>query len=455
MDQPVERTLFADVDLDVDYAKSRGLNVAYSLFGDGPMDLVVVPGFVSHLEAALEQPAIERAMRRLARFARVISFDKPGTGLSDPIDGAQTLEQRVEDLTAVLDAVGVERAALFGISEGAPMSALFAATHSDRTRALVMYGSYARGSAGDDYPWAPEWAQVEAAEEMIDAEWGRGALLDVYAPSAADDPEFLRWWSRYQRLAASPAMAKAVMRLAAEIDIRDVLPAISVPTLVLHRRDDLLWPVDGARFVADSIPGARLVELPGIDHFPFAGDVDPLLDEVEAFLTGTRPAPETDRKLLTVMFTDIASSTDQLAELGDRRWRQLLERHDALTRRELEVHGGREVKTTGDGFLATFEGPARAIECAQAIVEALSGLGIEVRAGLHTGECEVVGDDVAGMAVHIGARIGALAHGGEVCVSGTVKDLVVGSGIEFASHGAHELKGVPGEWPIYQVEGNE
>lgn len=440
------------MDLEIAYAKSRGLNVAYSTLGDGPMDLVVVPGFVSHLEGALELPAIEAAMRRLAGFARVISFDKPGTGLSDPIEGVPTLEQRMEDLTAVLDAAGVERAALLGISEGAPMSALFAATHSDRTQALVMYGSYARGSATDDYPWAPEWGQIEASERLIDAEWGHAAMVDLYAPSAADDPEFSRWWARYQRLAASPTMAKAIMRLAAEIDIRDVLPAISVPTLVLHRSGDFLWPLEGARFVAESIPGARLVELPGIDHFPFAGEVEPLLDEVEVFLTGTRHAPEADRKLLTVLFTDIVDSTDRLAKLGDRRWREVLRRHDALVRSELDARGGREVKTTGDGFLATFEGPARAIECAQAIVGAMPALGVEVRVGLHTGECEVVGDDVAGMAVHIGARIGALAQGGEVRVSGTVKDLVVGSGIRFSSEGTHELKGVPGEWPIYRVE---
>jgi class 3 adenylate cyclase len=441
------------VELKIAYAKSRGLSVAYSLTGDGPIDLVLVPGFVSHLEAGFELPAVDRAVRRLARFARVISFDKPGTGLSDPIDGPQTLEHRMEDLTAVLDAAGAERPALFGISEGAPMSALFAATHTDRTQALVMYGSYARGSATDDYPWAPEWDQVEAAAEMIEAEWGQGVWLDVYAPSVAADPEFARWWAHYQRVAASPAMAKAVVRLAAEIDIRDVLPAISAPTLVLHRSGDLLWPVEGARFVAESISGARLVELPGEDHFPFAGDVDLLLDEVEAFLTGTRHAPEPDRRLLTVLFTDIVESTEQLAKLGDRGWRELLERHDALIRAELKRHGGREIKTTGDGFLATFEGPARAIECAQAIVAGAGSLGIEIRAGVHTGECEVVGDDVAGMAVHIGARIGALARAGEVWVSGTVKDLVVGSGIEFSERGTRELKGVPGEWPIYRVEG--
>jgi class 3 adenylate cyclase/pimeloyl-ACP methyl ester carboxylesterase len=440
------------VELEIAYAKSRGLNVAYSLTGDGPIDLVLVPGFVSHLEAAFEQPAIERGVRRLASFARVISFDKPGTGLSDPIEGPQTLEHRMEDLTAVLDAVGTERAALFGISEGAPMSALFAATHSDRTQALIMYGSYARGSAADDYPWAPALDQVDAAAEMIDAEWGRGLWLDVYAPSAAADPEFSRWWARYQRVAASPTMAKAVIRLAAEIDIRDVLPTISVPTLVLHRSGDLLWPVEGARFIAESIPGAQFIELTGADHFPFAGEVDPLLDEIESFLTGTRHAPDPDRRLLTVLFTDIVQSTEQLAKLGDRRWRELLGQHDALIRAELKRRSGREVKTTGDGFLATFEGPARAIECAQEIVAAAPGLGIEIRAGLHTGECEVVGDDVAGMAVNIGARVGALAGGGEVYVSGTVKDLVVGSGLEFSNHGEHVLKGVPGVWPIYRVE---
>jgi class 3 adenylate cyclase len=441
------------VELEIAYAKSRGLNVAYSVTGDGPIDLVLVPGFVSNLEAVFELPAIERGVKRLASFARVISFDKPGTGLSDPIEGPQTLERRMEDLTAVLDAAGADCPALFGISEGAPMSALFAAIHADRTRALIMYGSYARGSAADDYPWAPTPEQVEAAAEMIDAEWGQGMWIDAYAPSAAGDPEFARWWSHYQRVAASPAMAKGVIRLAAEIDIRDVLPAISVPTLVLHRTGDFLWPVEGARFVADSIPGARLVELPGADHFPFAGNVDALLDEVESFLTGARRVPEPDRRLLTVLFTDIVESTEQLAKLGDRRWRELLERHDALVRLELKRHGGREIKTTGDGFLATFEGPARAIGCAQAIVAAAGSLGIEIRAGLHTGECEVVGDDVAGMAVHIGARVGALARASEVCVSGTVKDLVVGSGIEFSERGTHELKGVPGKWPIYKVEG--
>ena len=289
---------------------------------------------------------------------------------------------------------------------------------------------------------------------MIDDRVGHRALwLDVYAPSVAGDPEFARWWSHYQRVAASPAMAKAVVRLAAEIDIRDVLPAISVPTLVLHRSGDSLWPVEGARFVAESIPGARLVELRGADHFPFAGDVDPLLDEVESFLTGTRHVPEPDRRLLTVLFTDIVESTEQLAKLGDRRWRELLERHDALVRAELKRFGGREIKTTGDGFLATFEGPARAIDCAQAIAPASARSGSRFAPACTLASARWSGDDVAGMAVHIGARVGALARSGEVCVSGTVKDLVVGSGIEFSERGTRELKGVPGEWPIYRVEG--
>jgi class 3 adenylate cyclase len=439
------------VEPEIAYAKSRGLSIAYSVTGDGPLDLVIVPGFVSHQEAVLEYPPVARAIGRLASFARLISFDKPGTGLSDPVEGVPTLEERMEDLHAVMDAVGVERAALLGASEGAPMSALFAATHPDRTRALIMYGSYAKGLADEQYPWAPEPEQIEAAAAMIAETWGSGMWLDAYAPSIADDPTVVRWWARYQRLAASPAMAEAVIRLAAEIDIREVLPVISVPTLVLHRTGDLLWPVEGARFVAERIPDARLVELPGIDHFPFAGDTESWLAEVELFLTGKLDAPEVDRQLLTVLFTDIVGSTERAAELGDRRWRDLLERHDATVRAELGRHGGREVKTVGDGFLATFSGPARAIGCARAIAASVQPLGLEVRAGLHTGECEVIDNDIAGMAVNIGARVGGLASPGEVLASSTVKDLVVGSGIEFEPRGRHSLKGVPGEWNLFAV----
>jgi class 3 adenylate cyclase len=441
------------VELDIAYAKSRGLSVAYAVIGEGPLDLVVVPGLVSHVEAAFDQPALERTLRRLASFARVITFDKPGTGLSDPVDGAPTLEERMEDLAAVLDAVNADRPALLGVSEGAPMCALFAATYPARTRALIMYGCYARGTADDDYPWAPEPVQVELACELIDAEWGHGALLDLYAPSVAGDPAFARWWARYQRLAASPAMAKAVVRLAAEIDIRDVLPAVAVPTLVVHRRRDGLWPVEGARYVADKIPGARLVELDGVDHAMFVGDTDALLGEIETFLTGARHAPDTDRQLLTVLFTDIVGSTERAAELEDRRWRSLLESHDAAVREQLRRFRGTEIKTTGDGFLATFDGPARGVECAREITAAVRQLGVEVRAGVHTGECEVLAGDVAGMAVNIGARIGALAQPGEVLVSSTVRDLVVGSGLEFEPRGSHTLKGVPGDWNVFAATG--
>jgi pimeloyl-ACP methyl ester carboxylesterase len=437
------------VEPQIAYAQSRGLSVAYSVTGDAPLDLVVVPGFVSHIEAAFEQPAIAHVIRRLASFARVITFDKPGTGLSDPVAGAPTLEERMEDLTAVLDAAGSECAALFGVSEGAPMSALFAATHPDRTRALVMYGSYARGLAADDYPWAPAPEQVEAGLELIGSEWGSGALLEIYAPSKLGDQDFVRWWGRYQRLAASPAMAKAVVRLAADVDIRDILEAIAVPTLVLHRTGDPLWPVEGARFMAERIPGAQLVELEGYDHFPFVGDVEALCGETESFLTGTRQAPAPDRQLLTVLFTDIVGSTARASELGDRSWRGLLEAHDELVRDRIARFRGREVKATGDGFLATFDGPARGVECARAIVAGVRALGIEVRAGVHTGEVEIRGDDIGGMAVHIGARIGAAAGAGEVLVSSTVKDLVVGSGIEFEPRGARELRGVPGEWALF------
>ena len=431
------------------YAESRGLKVAYAVIGDAPLDLVLVPGFVSHVEASLEFPPIQRAIRRLTRFARVIGFDKPGTGLSDPVEGVPTLEERMEDLTAVLDAVGVERAALFGASEGAPMSALFAATHVDRVIALVMYGSYAKGSWAAEYPWAPTPEQAAAGAELIQEGWGQGFWLDVFAPSFAEDPNLVRWWARYERQAASPAMAKAISRLATEVDIREILPVISVPTLVVHRRGDITWPIEGGRYIAERIPGAKLVELDGIDHFPFAGDVDALIDEVESFLTGARPVRPIDRRLLTVLFTDIVGSTERAAELGDRGWRSLLERHDELARAEIERQGGRAVKTTGDGFLATFEGPARAIECARRLNLATEPLGIELRAGLHTGECEVMGDDIGGMCVHLAARVCGLAGPGEVLVSRTVKDLVVGSGIEFAEHGVHELKGVPGEWELF------
>jgi class 3 adenylate cyclase len=312
-----------------------------------------------------------------------------------------------------------------------------------------MYGSYARGIATEDYPWAPVREQVELGSEMIEEEWGSGVLLDVYAPSVAGDPDFATWWAQYQRLAASPGMAKSVAQLAAEVDIREVLPAIKVPTLVLHRSGDLLWPVDGAEFISQQIEGSRLVVSEGIDHFPFVGDTEPLLSEVEAFLTGSRAEPDPDRRLLTVLFTDIVDSTKRGAELGDRRWRELLELHDRTVRDQIDRHRGRAVKSTGDGFLATFDGPARGIRCAQGIAAAIRPLGIEVRAGLHTGECEIRGEDIAGIAVNIAARVSDLAGPSEVLVSSTVRDLVVGSDFDFEPRGAQALKGIPGEWGLF------
>jgi pimeloyl-ACP methyl ester carboxylesterase len=434
------------------YAESGDVRVAYQVLGDGPRDLVLAPGFVSNLELAWERPSYERFMRRLATFARVIVFDKRGSGLSDPVDEAATLEERMDDIRAVMDAEGCVRADVFGWSEGAAMAALFGASRPDRVSALVLYGSFARGTPAEGYPWGLprevwELGTQEGEQEM----WGQGFSLMGTAPSGFEDEALVRWWGRFERQSMSPRMARAALRLDGELDIRDVLPSIRVPTLVIHRTGDVL-PVDGARWLAAQIPGARFVELAGDDHWPWISDPDEIVDEVEQFLTGERPVCELDRVLATVLFTDIVRSTERATALGDRRWRDLLDQHDRLVRRELERHRGREVKTTGDGVLATFDGPARGIQCATAICEQVRPLGIQVRAGLHTGECELRNGDVGGIAVHIGARVAGMAAAGEVLVSSTVKDLVVGSGLSFADRGMHSLKGAPGEWRIYAVE---
>ena len=431
------------------YALSDDLRVAYQVVGEGPRDLVLVPGFVSNLELAWEYPPYERFMRRLAAFARVIVFDKRGSGLSDPVGDAATIEERMDDIRAVMDAAGSERADLFGWSEGAAISALFAASRPDRVSGLVLYGSFPRGTPTEDFPWAMsrdvwELSLQEDREEF----WGRGLSLAMLAPSRFEDESLVRWWARFERQSMSPRLMRAVMRLDMELDIRSVLPSIRVPTLVVHRTGDVL-PVEGGRWLAEQVPGARFVELPGDDHWPWTSDPDDIVDEVEEFLTGARGEREADRVLATVMFTDIVGSTERASELGDRRWRDLLDQHDKLVRREVERERGRAVKTTGDGVLATFDGPARGIKAARAICAEVRRLGIEVRAGLHTGECELRDGDVGGIAVHIGARVSSMAAPGEVLVSGTVKDLVVGSGIDFADRGAHPLKGVPGEWRLY------
>lgn len=433
------------------YTKSGDIHIAYQVTGSGPLDLVWVPGFVSHLEYQWEYPASARSLERLGTFARVIRFDKRGTGLSDRLSAIPTLEQRMDDVRAVMDAVGSERAALFGVSEGGPMSCLFAATYPERTTALILYGSYARRSWAPDHTFGrtdEEWASLLS---RIEREWGGPMGIDIWAPSAARDDVFKQWWANYLRLAASPGAAVAVMKVTQEIDVRPVLPTIRVPTLILHRVGDRIVRVEQGRFLAEHIPGAKYAELAGDDHLQFVGDADAIVDEIEEFLTGTRQATEPDRVLATVLFTDIVASTERAAAIGDRGWRALLDSYYAAVRRELGRFRGREIDTAGDGMFATFDGPARAIRCASAITGAVRQLGVEVRAGLHTGECEVMGEKVGGIAVHIGARVASQAGPGEVLVSNTVKDLVAGSGIRFEDRGAHTLKGVPGEWRLFAV----
>jgi pimeloyl-ACP methyl ester carboxylesterase len=438
---------------DTHYTQSGDVSIAYQVVGEGPLDLVFVMGWVSHLDYFWEEPSFARFLRRLASFSRLILFDKRGTGLSDrvPIGELPTLEQRMDDVRAVMDAVGSERAALMGISEGGPMCLLFAATYPERTAALVMIGAYARRLWAEDYPFGRPPEEYEEFLEDVRNNWGGPVGLEQRAPSLVDDEHFRTWWATYLRTSASPGAAYTLTRMNGEIDVRHALPAISAPTLIVHRTGDRSLPVGGARYMAEHIRGATYVELPGDDHLPFVGNQDEVLDEVEEFLTGVRRGSDPDRVLATVLFTDIVGSTDRAAELDDRRWGQLLDSHHNTVRRELDRWRGREVGTAGDGFLATFDGPARAIRCACRIRDAVQTLNVEIRAGLHTGEVELRGDDVAGIAVHTGARVAALAGPSEVLVSSTVKDLVAGSGIEFEERGEHELKGVPGRWQLYAV----
>jgi class 3 adenylate cyclase len=433
------------------YAKSGDVNIAYQVVGEGPLDLVYVHGWVSNVEYGWQVPPLARFLRRLASFSRLILFDRRGTGLSDRTASAKlpTLEQRMDDVRAVLDAAGSERAAIFCASEGGSLSLLFAATWPARTAALATFGIFAKRLWSPDYPWAPDQEVRERGDALLERDWG--ALdVDEYAPTA--DPELRSQIAAFFRNSASPGAAVALRRLNAEIDVRDILTSIHVPTLLLHRTGDRKVRVEEARFLASRIPSAKLVELPGADHIPWVGDQEAVLGEVEEFLTGVRHGPEVERVLATVLFTDIVGSTDRLAALGDQAWRELLERYYSVTRRELDRWRGREIKTTGDGVLAAFDGPARAVRCASAMVDAVRSLGLEIRAGIHTGECEMIGGDPSGIAVHIGARISALAPPGAVLVSSTVKDLVAGSGLRFAPRGVHSLKGVPGAWALFSVE---
>ncbi|HEX6680006.1 MAG TPA: adenylate/guanylate cyclase domain-containing protein [Gaiellaceae bacterium] len=435
---------------EIHYAKSAAVNIAYSVIGEGTGDLVLVPGFISHLELDWEEPRYAQFLGRLASFSRLIMFDKRGTGLSDRPGGLPDLETRMDDVRAVMDAADSERAALFGYSEGGPMACLFAATYPHRTTALVLYGTYARRRDPDaDYPWAATWEERRRYAEEVEREWGRESDLGTMAPGA--DEALTRWWRARARAAASPGAARDLILMNSQIDVRNVLPTIGVPTLVIHRSGDRDSRLEEGRYIAERIPGAHFVELAGEAHAPFV-DPDQILDEVETFLTGREPVPQPDRVLATVLFTDIVGSTAKAAELGDARWRELLGQHHALIRHQLERFQGYELDTAGDGFFARFDGPARAIRCAYSITGAVRDLGLEIRAGLHTGECEVMNGKVGGIAVHIGARVAKEAAPSEVLVSNTVKDLVAGSGIVFRDRGAAALKGVPGEVRLFAVE---
>ncbi len=433
------------------YAKSGDVSIAYVTVGDGPINLIWVPTWISQCEYLFEEPSVAAAFERLGEFATVAIFDRRGSGLSDPIAGAPTLEEQMDDVLAVMDAVGFEDAAVSATIEGGPMGSLFAATHPDRCTHLVLYSAFARSRWAPDYDFT--WDDDEGSERaaQLVANWGRGLMTSAIAASRVNDPDFMEWAARLERLAASPATAARILELIGKFDVRHVLPSIRVPTLVLHRPEDGFLDVRHSRYLAEHIPDARLVELEGRDHLFSMGDVDALIGEIEEFLTGKRHEREPDRMLATVLFTDICRSTERAAEMGDSAWRGLLGRHDELVRRELARHRGREVKHTGDGFLATFDGPARGVRCASAISEGVKGLGIGVRAGVHTGELEIRDSDVGGLAVHIGARVMAKAGENEVLASSTVKDLVVGSGLGFEDRGSHELRGVPGEWRLFAV----
>ncbi|SEG06523.1 adenylate/guanylate cyclase domain-containing protein [Nitrosomonas ureae] len=438
----------------VHYARSGEFHIAYQVLGAGPIDLVLVPGWISHLEVAWEQPRLAHSFRRLASFSRLILVDKRGTGLSDRVSSKSlpTLEDRMEDLHAVLDAVGSSRTVLYGISEGGPLCMLFAATYPERTTALVVYGSWAHALKAPDYDWGFDPIEFESFLTSLEPHWGDGAAVNVVAPSLAHDEQFCAWWGRYERMAASPGAAVGLLRMGFEGDVRHVLPTIFVPTLVLHRAHDAFVDVRHGRYIAEHIPGARYVELEGGDHFPLGGDLDAVDQQIENFLSeliGVRRGPSTDRVLATVLFTDVVGSTERAVALGDEKWKKLIAIHDDHVRMELARYRGKEIKTIGDGFLVTFDGPGRAICCADAIRNSVRSLGLEIRSGLHTGEIEMMANDIAGIAVNIAARVSALAGPGEILVSSTVKDLVVGSRIEFIDRGSHVLKGVPGEWHLF------
>lgn len=433
------------------YTRSGSTNIAYQVFGNGPHDLLLVPGWVSNIDTFWEEPTVARFFQGLADFSRVLLFDKRGTGLSDRVAGIPTLEDRMDDVRAVMNAAGSKEATLFGYSEGGPMCALFAATYPERTRALVLMGSYARRQSAPDYECGLSDENSEQLLKDIESRWGSPLDIEQRIPSFASNQRFRRWWAKFMRAGASPASAAALMRMNFEIDVRPILPSIRVPALILHAVRDRIVMVEAGRYLARHIPKAVLIELDADDHVPFGDSMDRVLDETRKFITGRSDVSSDDRVVSTIMFTDIVDSTRAAAQLGDSAWRDLLDAHHATVRGELTVHRGTEVKTTGDGFHATFDGPARAIRCGRAICESVEALGLKVRVGIHTGECVRRGDELEGLAVHIAARIGTLAAAGQVLVSQTVRDLVAGSGIQFESMGIHQLKGVDGEWSVCAV----
>jgi class 3 adenylate cyclase len=438
------------------YARSGNASIAYQVVGDGPLDLLFLAGWLTQLEQLWEAPANRRFLERLTSFSRLIMYDSRGTGLSERVLETYTLEQEARDALAVLDAAGSERAALITYAQGGLVGALLAADHPRRIGALIMYASVARTSWAPDYDWAMTSEQREAMSERNIATWGEedGATVAELAPSMAEDRAMVAWFARMQRLAASPGEARIISQARVDLDVRHKLEHIRVPTLIMHRPRERVWDVRHSRYLAENIQGARYVELEGIDSLPFVGDSDAIVEEVEEFLTGVRSGGEFSRALLTVLFTDIVAATARAASLGDGRWRDLLSDHDEQVRAQLARFGGREVKTVGDGFLATFDGPpSRALRCALAITHAARELGVEVRIGVHTGECELIGSDVGGMAVHIASRVSGLAAAGEVLVSGTVFGTVVGGPFAFEERGFHELKGVPGRWPLFALAG--
>jgi len=434
------------------FAQSGDVSIAYQVLGEGALDIVMVPGFVSHVEYAWEEPAYARFLNQLASFSRLILFDKRGTGLSDRITGIPTLEERMDDVRAVMDAAGSERAALFGVSEGGSMSVLFAATYPERTSALVLYGAIAKGWLVDDPTGALTREQDQASDEKWRKGWGGPVNIEYLAPSLAQDERFRQWWAKCLRLSAGPTTVINLLRMLAQIDVSAILPTIHIPTLVLHRTADVGIEVEQGRYLAEHIPGAKLVELAGEDHFWWVGDTESIVNEIAEFLTGERPTTEPDRVLATVLFTDIVDSTKRAAEMGDRHWRDLLDAHNVMLSKEVKRFRGRMVKSTGDGCLATFDGPGRAIRCALAISDESRRMGLEIRAGLHTGEIELMEEDIGGLAVHIAARVLAQAQADEVWLSGTVRDLVAGSGFEFRECGVFSLKGISGEWRLFAVQ---